>query len=431
LPGTGGSGITVLDRATALANTANWIDPNVKDPYSINWNVGVQHSFGKNYTAEVNYVGTRGNHLNYQDILTWQNSVTPTNFLPTYMQAPSQATLNALPLALNTDVLGLPIVGSRDSLVSTYSNAGFGCFGAQQGSQFGPPCFPFITTFVPAGWSTYNALQSSLTRRFTNGLTFQAAYTWSHTIDNSTADFHSTDLTPRRSQDFFNADQEKANSALDRAQRFTFAVVYTPPFFKSGNWLTKNVVGNWQFSPVYTYETGQWVTVQAQRDANLNIDSAGDRAIFNAAGVPGTGSDVTALTATAGPNAGKVVAYVANDPTAQYIRTGLGALANTGRNTLQTPPTNNFDLAVYKDVAFTERMKLRFGAQFANIFNHPQFIPGSNPGFGLGVNDVTSFSSVGASYKSFVTPGKDTFNLPSSVFASNARTIAIMAKFTF
>ena len=63
LAGTGGSGITVLDRPAALAATANWIPPEVKDPYSINWNLGVQHSFGKNYTAEVNYVGTRGIHL--------------------------------------------------------------------------------------------------------------------------------------------------------------------------------------------------------------------------------------------------------------------------------------------------------------------------------------------------------------------------------
>jgi len=432
LAGGGGTGITVLDKADALAQTANWIPPQVKDPYSINWNLGVQHSFAKNYTAEINYVGTRGVHLNFQDILGLQASVTPTNFLPTYLQAPSQASLNSLPLALGQDSIGFPIVGNRDSFVSQYSNAGFGCFGAlQSNGSFGLPCTPFITAFVPAGWSIYHGLQSGLTRRFSNGLTLQGAYTWSHTIDNSTADFHTSDITPRRPEDFSNFAQDKSNSALDRAQRFTLAMVYNLPFFTTGNWLTKNVLGNWAFSPVYTYETGEWVTVQAQRDANLNVDSAGDRAIFNPAGVPGTGTDVTALTATAGPNAGNVVAYLAKNPSAQYIRTGLGALSNLGRNTLQTPGTNNFDLGVYKDMNLTERMKFRFGAQFANIINHPQYIPGSNPGYGLGVNDVNGFTSVGASYKSFVTPGKATFNNPQSVFASNARAIALVAKFTF
>jgi hypothetical protein len=265
-------------------------------------------------------------------------------------------------------------------------------------------------------------------------LTFQAAYTWSHAIDNSTADFHTSDITPRRPQDFSNFAVEKANSALDRAQRFTLAMVYDMPFFKNGSWLMKNVVGNWTFSPVYTFETGQWVTVQAQRDANLNVDSAGDRVILNPAGIRGTGTDVTALcrvTNPCDPDTGVVVGYVANNPNAQYIRTGLGALANVGRNTLQTPGTNNIDLGVYKDLNFTERMKFRFGAQFGNIINHPQFIPGSNPGFGLGVNDVNGFASVGTGYTAFVTPGKPNFNNPKAVFASNARTIALMAKFSF
>jgi hypothetical protein len=435
LPPGQSSGITTLDKATALSNTANWIPPQTKDPYSINWNFGVQHSFGKNYTAEVNYVGTRGIHLPLQDIIGLQSSVTPTNFLPTYLQAPDQATLDALPLALNADSIGFPIVGTRDSFDSTYSNAGFGCFGdLQANGTFGAPCTPFITSFVPRGWSTYHGLQAGLTRRFTHGLTFQSAYTWSHTIDNSTADFHTSDITPRRPQDFFDFSSEKSNSALDRAQRFTVAIVYDLPFFKGGNWMRKNVLGNWTFSPVYTFETGQWVTVQASRDANLNVDSAGDRVITNPAGVRGTGTDVTALCRVSNPcdpDTGVVVAYAANNPTAQYIRTGLGALANTGRNTLQAPGTNNIDLGVYKDLSITETMKFRFGAQFGNIINHPQLIPGSNPGFGLGVNDVNGFASVGTGYKAFVTPGDANFNNPKAVFASNARTIALTAKFTF
>lgn len=325
--------------------------------------------------------------------------------------------------------------------VPGFSANGFGCAGALQANgQFGPPCLTAITAFLPQGWSSYHGLQSGLTRRFSNGLTLQAAYTWSHTIDNSTADFHTSDITARRPQDFFNFAADKSNSALDRSQRFTLAMVYDLPFFKGGNWLMRNVVGNWAFSPVYTYETGEWVTVQAQRDANLNLDSAGDRALFNPAGTPGTGSDVTGLTATAGPNAGNVVAYQANNPNAQYIRTGLGAalqgggvngLFPIGRNTLQAPGTNNFDLGIYKDLNITERMKFRFGAQFANIVNHAQYIPGSNPGQGLGVNDVNGFSSVGASYQSFITPGKAAFNTPSAVFPSNALTIALIAKFTF
>jgi hypothetical protein len=425
LRGGGGTGITILSKTDAIAATSTWIPPQTKWPYSINWNFGIQHAFGKSYTAEVRYVGTRGVHLDVQSRINRQSLVsnTPetatTGFLPTYLQAPSQATLNALPLALCVpDASGACVSGlqSRSSLLPQYANAGLA---------------RSITADLPIGGSNYHGLESSLQRRFSNGLTFQAAYTYSRTIDNSTADFFTTSLTPRRPQDFQDIGADRSVSPLSRTHRFTLAAVYDLPFFKSGNWLMKNVVGNWAFSPIYTYESSQWADVQSALDANLNSDSAGDRAILNPGGVAGTGSDVTALTALSGPNAGQVVAYLANNPNAQYIRAGAGALATSGRNTLATRPTNDWDIATYKDINITERFKFRLGAQFANIFNHPQYIPGSNPGFGLGVNDVNSFLTSAGGYLNYLTPGNANFNNPKSVFASNARTIAVIAKFTF
>jgi len=408
----GGSGIQVLDRPTAIANTSSWIPPKQIYPYSINWNLGFQHSFGKNYTAEMGYVGTRGNHLDVQNILNFASVVTPQNALPTYLQAPSQATLNALPNSLDA-------LFALNNVPANLNAAGF---------NSSP-----LTAFIPSGWSTYNAWQNQLTRRFSNGLQFIAAYTWSHTIDNSTADFHSTDLTPRRQQDFFNFTAEKATSALSRTNRVTIAAVYDLPYFKSGNWMMKNVAGNWQFSPVYTYESPQLVSVQSATDSNLNGDTAGDRAIWNPSGVPGTGSGVTPQLATAGPNAGSIVAYLADDPTAQYIRAGKGTITDTRRNTLVTVPTNNFDLAIYKNLNFTERYAFRIGAQFGNLLNHPQYIPGSNPGIGLGVNDVLGFSAccTTSAYRNFATPGNPAFNDVKATFGSNARTMAIVGKFTF
>jgi hypothetical protein len=204
--------------------------------------------------------------------------------------------------------------------------------------------------------------------------------------------------------------------------------VYDLPFFKSGNWLMKNVVGNWGFSPIYTYESPEWATVQSFDDANLNGDgSAGDRAVFNPTGVPGTGSGVTTLHNTAG----QVVAYQAKNPMAQYITAGAGALATAGRDTLPTRPTDDLDLGVYKDLNITERVKFRLGAQFGNILNHPQYIPGSNPGAGLGVNDVNSFNSTAGGDQNYVNPNNPNFLNPKSVFASNARTIGIVGKITF
>jgi len=406
LPG-GGSGIQVLDEATARANTSNWIPPQVKWPYSINWNFGIQHSFAKDFTAEIRYVGTRGVHLDVQNRINRRSLVTPQAFLPTLFQQPSQAELDAM----TTTLAGLQAPGS---FLPAYAAAGF------QSN---------IVADTPYGSSIYHGLQTQLNRHFRNGLTLQAAYTFSRTIDNSTADFFSTSLTPRRPQDFQDWKADRSVSALSRTHRFTVAAVYDLPFFKNDNWVMRNIVGNWGFSPVYTYESPQWATVQSAVDSNLNGDSAGDRVILNPNGVQGTGSAVTPLL----NSGGDTVAYLADNPNAQYIVAGPGARATVGRNTLATRPTNDFSLSTYKDISITERFKFRLGAQFANLFNHPQYIPGSNPGQGLGVNDVTSFLTGpnSTSYLNYLTPGNAIFNNPKAVFASNARTIAIVGKITF
>jgi hypothetical protein len=96
-------------------------------------------------------------------------------------------------------------------------------------------------------------------------------------------------------------------------------------------------------------------------------------------------------------------------------------------------PTNNFDFGIFKNLNFTERYAFRIGAQFGNLLNHPQYIPGSNPGLGLGVNDVLGFSAccTTSAYRNFATPGNPAFDNPKATFGSNARTLAIVGKFTF
>ena len=154
--------------------------------------------------------------------------------------------------------------------------------------------------FENYGASNYNGLQTTFSRNFTNGLQFQAAWTWSHAFDNSTADVFSTYLTPRRPQDFQNFAADWSPSAFDRRHRVTLEAIYDLPFFKNSSWAMKNLVGNWQFAPIYTFESPEYATVQSSMDTNGNGDAAGDRAILNPAGVPGTGSDVTPLKNSAG-----------------------------------------------------------------------------------------------------------------------------------
>jgi hypothetical protein len=374
--------------------------------------LGVQHSFGNDYTVEIRYLGTRGLFLPVQTRLNAAAQVTPTVNLPTYTTAPSQAALDALPYNLNGIENGA--YGNGDGLVPAWENAGF--YGA------------YITSYQPWGASTYHGLAVQVNKRMSHGLQLIGSYTFSHDIDNSTAEVFSTVLAPRRPQNFQDQAAERANSILDHRHRLTLGLVYNLPYFKQGNWLERNVLGNWEFDPVYIFQSGQWVTAQSADDANLNGDSWTDRTIWNAKGTPGTGSPVNALT----NSSGDVVAYCAcgpavdgvpTNPSAQYIQASYGALANVGRNTMQLPPINNIDVAAGKTIAFSERYKVTFMVQAINLFNHPQWIGGY-------LNDIAPIGYTG-SQRSMLEPQSALFNTPSAVFSSNPRYLQLTLKVAF
>jgi len=279
-----------------------------------------------------------------------------------------------------------------------------------------------IVGFMPMGASTYHGLALQVNRRFSNGLQFVGSYTYSHNIDNSTAEVFSTVTSPRRVQDFQNLNAERSSSALDHRNRFTMATVYDVPFFKTGkNWFLKNIVGNWEIDPVYTYETGTLATPQSGVDANLNGDSAGDRTVINPAGTANVGSGVKNLT----NSKGLVVAYLALNPNARYIQAQKGALATGGRQTEHLMPIDNIDFSLLKRFnVWGEHKKLEFGARFSNLFNHPQWS-------GSRINDVASIGYTGADVTNFMRPQNTSFYRPDQVFSSNPRTIQLSAKFIF
>jgi hypothetical protein len=397
-----------LSAADARANTAAYV-PNQKLPYSIQWNFGVQHVFARNYTLEVRYLGTRGVHLDVQDRINKRTIVTQTNSLPTFLQAPSQATLDSLPLTLSN-------LQSVSNVVPAFAGYGF--------------TNPAFVEDNPFGNSTYHGLAVQMNRRFSNGLQFQGAYTWSHLIDDSTADFFTTVLTPRRPQDFQNMRAERSTSALDRRHRVTIAGIYEPRWFKQSNWMLKNLVGNWTVAPIYTYESPELVTVQSAVDSNLNGDPWPDRVIINPAGQDGTSSGVTALCkGGACPSTGSAavtVGYLAQNPNARYIKAGIGAFANSGRNTLAGRPIQNADLSLYKNFNVTERWRLQVGAQFLNVFNHAQFVPG----FPSRVDNPVVLNT-GAAVRNYLTAGNKIFNNPEAVYSSNPRNIQLAVKLVF
>jgi len=429
LPGAGGIN-TFPDIATQRANTTAFLPDHQKMPKSIDWTLGIQHTFWNDYTVEIRYLGTRGIHLPAQIQLNKQSKVSASNSLPTFFSnPPDQATIDATATSLED-------VNSVSAVVPEFLAANF---------------VSTITSYQPWASSTYHGLATQLNKRFSHGFQGVAAYTYSHNIDDATAEVFSTVLAPRRAQDGLNLSADRANSILDHRHRLTLTLIYDEPFFKNSNRFLKNTLGNWEIAPIYTYQSGQWVTAQSTLDANLNGDSAGDRNILNPSGVGVTGTGVNPLCRSAiaptdctlgnalctgnpltdGSNCpgggidveGNIVGYVAKDSSARYVQAGYGTVANIGRNTLQLAPINDIDLTAMKRITFTERFRVEFYAQFFNLLNHPQYVGGR-------INDIAALGFTGAE-RTMLTPSNSNFNNPSAVFASNARALTLALKILF
>jgi hypothetical protein len=402
----------LTNAAVARADTSAYT-ANQQVPYAITRTLSFQREVAKNWGLELRYLGTNGVHLVTQDHINVQSEVSATRSIPTFLTQPSVGDLKGLPTAsqLFTCFPG----ASPCDIIPSYLNAGFST--------------P-ITAFLFNGYSTYNAFSAQLTHRLSNGLTGTAAYTWSHLIDNSTAEVDSTALTPRRQQDFQDLAGDKATSSLSRTNRFVIGLIYDLPFFKENRAFVRSLAGGWTVSGTYTLESGEWATPQSGVDSNLNGDAAGDRAILNAGGIPGTGSAVVGVNSdgqqvplnSPAATLKTIVAYVATNPKAQYIQAGPGAFATAGRNTLQLPGINDFDFSVFKNFRVRESTALQFRVDMFNAFNHPQWTPGVLDGVG-----PTSTASANG----LVDVANSSFNQPNTIFGSNPRVVQMSLRFSF
>jgi hypothetical protein len=435
-PGTG-SGVTVLSAADARAETSAYL-PNQEVPYAESYTLTVQRSFASNYTAEIGYTGTRGIHLPTQIQYNVTPRTTSTNEL--FTQAGSTTLV-----AAGSGSTNLADIESQSNILPAFAAAGF---------------TSKITSYQPYSGSNYNGLIANLTRRFQHGLQMNISYTWSKTMDNATDEVFATVLTPRRPEDSQNLNQDYSRSALDRTHRLTAEVVYDLPFYKnSSNFIKKNVIGNWEIAPIYTYESPEYATALAGDNANLNGDSGAaiDRPIINPNGVKGTGTGVvanvsTALVgncdpaATSGPSsitsnnaangaypvcwndtvgysAGSISADgVFTSSNAYYVQAGPGTLPNAARNTLPIRPIDNIDLTLIKRITVFDHYSVEIGAQAFNVLNHAQYQPGTL--------DNVNGPSYTASYN-FQTVTSAAFNHPEKVFSNNPRTMQLSAKFSF
>jgi hypothetical protein len=278
-------GINVVPPGPNQQNGAFFsVSPDFKSPYAIQASASVARELAHNFSLEVGYIFYGGVHI---------QQIQEGNFVPD----------TAIPID--------PFLGP--------------IYVPKAGSTFGTPNSQIIENdeTTSAGNSNYNGMTVSLTKRYGHGLQFQANYTFSKAIDN-TSDF-SSQSTPFR-PGLLNLDRSVSDFNIKNS--FVANAVYTSPIHHPGGSLASLFYSNWTVAPVVSVRDGVPFTLL----------------------VPGIGANGTAHTSEARP-------------------------FNEGRNTGIGPGFASWDMRISRDIPLKadSPLRLRLVAQSTNILNHTNF----------------------------------------------------------
>ena len=317
--------------------------PNLHLPYAQDWNLNIQRSLGADLLLQVGYVGTTGVRL---PRLIEGN---PTQFIPG--------------------------VDGSGNLLSTEDNVNnrrlySGCTLADPPSAC---VYASVGEIASIANSSYNALEASLRKRFSHGLSFLASYTWSHSID----DVSSFNITGSASQPVagendlaqnpFDLKAERGPSMFDARHRFVLSYQWSIPYLQhSDRWYGK-VFGDWQLNGIFTAMSGTPFTVFDSNDVSLQ-GQAPEISGFssnrpNVIGNPNSGPKTAAEWFDV-----KAFQQLQPDPLGRFQVFG-----NEGRNAVVGPGYVNWDFSAFKNIRLTESKQLQFRGELFNILNHTNF----------------------------------------------------------
>ncbi|MGA9567809.1 MAG: carboxypeptidase regulatory-like domain-containing protein [Candidatus Korobacteraceae bacterium] len=324
--------------STPLTNLT--LAPNMTLPYSQDWDLNVQHSFGRDYLFEIGYVGTKGTHL------PRFIEGNPAVFVPGYVD-------------------GQPISNSGNANQRRLYS---GCTLADSPSSC---IFSSMGEIASIANSSYNALEMSLQKRFSHGVSFLASYTWSKSIDDASS-FNMTGSAAKPvagendlAQNPFDLAAERGLSMFDARHRFVFSYTWDLPFWVNGHEWYKQALGGWQLSGIVTLMSGTPFTVFDSNDVSAQ----------------GSAPEITGFSAqrpnlVGNPNNGphSVSAWL-NASAFQQLDPVLdaGEFGTAGRNIAIGPGYMDWDFGMLKNIKVAESMSLQFRAELFNILNHPNF----------------------------------------------------------
>ncbi len=343
-------------------------------PYVQQWHLDVQKDLPWHVVVTGSYVGSKGTHLTQQRNLNQLLSV---------------------PASANPYKVGEAIGGSgHDDCGTAKTPSGVSITG-QALTNLGVACgndpnpsrplrgYGDITRLEDQANSIYHAFQATA-RRTVGDLTLSFAYTYSHSIDNSSDRFDGAFV------DSYNIARNRGSSSFDVRHNLAISYVYALPFYK-GSGLAHTVLGGWQVSGITIAQTGMPFSVTNGTDFGDNAGVAngvGTGSRPDLVGNPHSGLTQTNIPGIRGP--------LLYNPAAFALPTGL-TFGNVGRNTLYLPSRLNFDFGLFKRFSFGETKAIDFRWENFNLFNHTQYdeISGAGPGGNAAMDCTGAKNSAG------------------------------------
>jgi len=361
--------------------------PNLRTQYSVQYNLNVQRELAKDLVLQVGYVGSQGHRLlasrdfNYGNPQTCvdlnsilgdgtcaQFGADSTYFIPTSIDGnPTVAPPGGLHLPYGpngSSVIpgGTPIASVAPDGITLVGLRRFSSPQCQpltgQGCPVdGTPVFSSIFAEDTIANSNYNSLQALLEKRFSKGLQFQLAYTWSKSFDQASSFEGELDPTNFR--------RTYSLSQFDARHRLVLSYYWQLPVPKYEG-LAGKVLNGWDISGIYSYQTGFPIRITSSADNELMNSS-----FFEYPGEP----DQIAPFRRQNPktNGGywfDPASFTEDTTTDPSL---FGRIGNAKRTICCGPPVNNFDFVLHKVTPLTEKTRLEFRAEFFNLFNHTQF----------------------------------------------------------
>ncbi len=281
-------------------------DPVFKIPVAWNWNATIARQLPWNMAVEVGYVGRRGTHnQRKRNINQLQTGTTYAN---------PGVNVNAL-----RPYRGMGIIGISEN----------------------------------SGLSMYNGLQVSVERRFSSGLQFGVAYTYSRATDNSS---DLTDVLP----DAYNDKAYNGISDLNRPHVLIINYIYEIPFLKGSRTWAHRAFGNWDLSSMNQWQSGPPFSVRNTAEI-AGVGTGSGNQFWNQVGDPldVQRTDFTTSAVWFNKNA--------------FARPANGTWGTAPRNSLMQPGFWAFDVGLRKNFPITDKQRVQMRFEFFNILNHPNW----------------------------------------------------------